>query len=342
MNYGPLIFLAAFFALAASWFGLVLTPQMQVGHLTQTNTVPAQETYPLARMGLARQGLDVYRANGCAYCHSQQIGQTATVCNVVLAGAGTNKTALIQALLTLKTNWSEAQAAEFVAKLPQPVVESVTREEADVVLKALKVGGAKSELWVVPVGPDIARGWGKRRSVAEDFLYDYPVMLGSQRIGSELADVGSRKADVEWHLRHLYAPAVEVTGSLMPPYRFLFEKRRIERARSPDALALAGKLTPEPGYEVVPTPKATALAAYLVSLRADVPLFHTPLTVAAPPASTNEVNAPGVTGTNTPGMTGTNGPATALTNSPGTAVTNAAGGAGVKSNNASATKAPAK
>jgi len=33
MNYGPLIFLAAFFALAGSWFGFVLTPQIQVGQL---------------------------------------------------------------------------------------------------------------------------------------------------------------------------------------------------------------------------------------------------------------------------------------------------------------------
>jgi len=33
MNYGPLVFLGAFFALAASWFGFVLTPQLQVGRL---------------------------------------------------------------------------------------------------------------------------------------------------------------------------------------------------------------------------------------------------------------------------------------------------------------------
>src|SRR5258707_10575580 len=102
MNYGPLVFLAAFFALASSWFGLVLIPQMQVGHLQQTNTIPAQETYPLARPGLARQGLEVYRANGCAYCHSQQIGQTATVCDVTLTDAGTNRAALLKAVLKTK------------------------------------------------------------------------------------------------------------------------------------------------------------------------------------------------------------------------------------------------
>src|SRR6267142_2497120 len=99
MNYGPLIFLAAFFALASSWFGFVLTPQMQLGHMQPTNSVPLGNPYPSARPGLARQGLDVYRANGCAYCHSQQVRQSETVCDVVLAEAGTNKTKLINALL---------------------------------------------------------------------------------------------------------------------------------------------------------------------------------------------------------------------------------------------------
>ena len=102
MNYGPLIFLAAFFALASSLCGFVLAPQLQVGQLQQTNTLAGGVTYPLARSGLAQQGLQVYRANGCASCHSQQVGQTGTVCDVVLNEAGTNQPAVIAALLTLK------------------------------------------------------------------------------------------------------------------------------------------------------------------------------------------------------------------------------------------------
>ena len=47
MNHGPLIFLAAFFALAGSWFGFVLRPHMQVGHMQPTKTVPAGATYPV-------------------------------------------------------------------------------------------------------------------------------------------------------------------------------------------------------------------------------------------------------------------------------------------------------
>ena len=102
MNYGPLIFLAAFFALAGSWCGFVLTPQLQIGRLQQTNTLgTAATTYPVARPGLARQGLQVYRANGCACCHSQQVGQTVTILEITLTDAGTNQSSTIAALLDL-------------------------------------------------------------------------------------------------------------------------------------------------------------------------------------------------------------------------------------------------
>jgi cbb3-type cytochrome oxidase cytochrome c subunit len=292
MNYGPLVFLAAFFALAGSWFGLVLTPQMQVGHLQQTNALITSATYPLARPGLAREGLEVYRANGCAYCHSQQVRQTGTVCDVLLTAAGSNQPATIAAVLKLKPGLTEAAAGQFLAALPRPVYEGVTRPEADAAIKTLTTAGAKSELWIRPTGPDIDRGWGRRRTIAEDFLFDSPVMPGSQRIGPDLANIALREPDPNWHLRHLYAPASEVKGSPMPPYRFLFERRRIERVPSPDALNLPPDLAPPAGYEIVPRLEAKALAAYLASLRADAPLFSTPLTVAAAPATPADTNAP--------------------------------------------------
>ena len=313
MNYGPLIFLAAFFALAGSWSGFVLTPQLQIGRLQQTNTIgSATTTYPVTRPGLAQQGLDVYRANGCAYCHSQQVGQTGTILEIALTEAGTNQAATITALRSLASG-STDQAAAFVPLpvldrsepgsaatnlldgLPKAFLRSSNPSAANAAVKTLNGTGAKAQAWVVPVGPDIARGWGRRRTVAEDFLFDSPVMPGSQRVGPDLADVGTRLPDANWHLLHLYAPQLEVKGSTMPAYRFLFEKRKIERRPSSEALALPGNLAPPPGYEIVPRPAARALAAYLVSLHADAPLFVAPLTVASPPAAT-ATNAPGPAG----------------------------------------------
>ena len=336
MNRGPLIFLAAFFALATSWSGYVLAPQFQIGRLQQTNSVPAGATYPLGRPGLARQGLEVYRANGCAYCHSQQVTQTGTLCDVMLTDAGTNQAALLAALRTLTASNADFQSAvsqnsvllgqtnaasapvrqdsqnsvlqasnqppaasnnpppvsnmasnnpSFLSNLPQAVLHGLTRSAADAAVKSLAATGAKVSVWIVPEGQDLARGWGKRRSVAEDYLFDNPVMLGSQRIGPDLANIGVRQPDPNWHLRHLYAPAAQVKGSTMPPSRFLFAKRKIQRQRSPDALALPPELAVDQGYEVVPTPEANALVAYLVSLRADAPLFVAPLSVASSASS---------------------------------------------------------
>jgi hypothetical protein len=190
-----------------------------------------------------------------------------------------------------------ADAEDLLTGLPRSILKNLTRSEADTVVARFEPAGAKAEVKVIPTGPDIARDWGKRRSVAEDFLFDQPVMLGSQRIGPDLADVGSRRPDRNWHLLHLYDPKVMESKSVMPPYRFLFEKRRIGREPSLDALKLSVKFAPEPGSEIVPSDQAKQLAAYLLSLRADAVIFETPMTV--PPAPPALTNAP-VTPTNAP------------------------------------------
>jgi hypothetical protein len=99
----------------------------------------------------------------------------------------------------------------------------------------------------------------------------------------------------------LYAPRIEVKNSTMAPYRFLFTKKRIGTVPSPDALTLPSELAPQAGFEIVPKPEARALAAYLVSLRADAALFVTPMTAPSAPATTN---APAAT-TNSPVALGT-------------------------------------
>jgi cytochrome c oxidase cbb3-type subunit II len=199
MRYGPLIFLGVFLTLAGSWCGLVLLPQIQLGRQQAVKIEETGELYPQPRSGLAQQGLEVYRANGCVYCHSQQV-----------------------------------------------------RPEG--------------------FGADILRNWGQRRTVARDYLYDKPVMLGTMRTGPDLTNIGLRQSSVEWHLSHLYNPQITSKGSIMPPFPFLFEKRKIGARPSPDALKLAGKFAPEPGYEIVPKPEVKALVQYLLSLKANAPL----------------------------------------------------------------------
>jgi cytochrome c oxidase cbb3-type subunit 2 len=75
MNHGPLIFLGLLAAVAVSWFGLVVGPHFQFG---QQEMVAIEEgglsrNYPQARSGEAAAGAEVYRANGCQYCHTQMV-----------------------------------------------------------------------------------------------------------------------------------------------------------------------------------------------------------------------------------------------------------------------------
>lgn len=285
MKSSSYVFLAAFLALSASWAGLVLVPQLQIGSAVQTKTIPAGDKYPVARPGLAQQGAEVYRSLGCVYCHSQQVGQQGVKVEVVLLDAGTNAANVFSAIAKVKP---ELAKPETLVGLPKTITEVTDIAASEPLTKAVSEAGGKIEVIVVPTGADQKWGWGKRRTVAQDYVYDQVVQIGTRRAGPDLANVGaaSRKPDVNWHLLHLYAPTAVVKDSTMPGYQFLFEKRKIGKSPSDEALKLTGELAPPAGYEIVPTEKARALAAYLVSLHADAPLFESPVTPPPAPVTT--------------------------------------------------------
>jgi len=288
MKSGALVFLAAFIALSASWGGFVLAPQLQLGRAPQEKATGTDNLYPVARAGFAKQGAEVYRSLGCVYCHSQTVGQDKTICEIILEDVGTNAGATLAALLRIN---AELAKPETLASLPMVVRVVADVPAAIPLMKSFTSIGGKVSARVVPQGPDVARAWGVRRSVAQDFAYDEPVQVGIRRYGPDLANVGMRLPDANWHLRHLYAPKSVVPDSTMPPYRSLFERRRITREPSSDALQLPSE--PEAGYEIMPTDAARALAAYLVSLRSDAPLYEAPFTSPTPPAPAT--NAPAST-----------------------------------------------
>ena len=236
MNRGPWIFLGVLVALAISFLGLVLLPQLDLGRLAEVKTMGSDDLYPVARPGLAAQGADIYRANGCVVCHSQQVR---------------------------------------------------------------------------PTPADLER-YGKRRSVAPDYLFDQPAQLGRQRIGPDLANIASRNRGAEWQFQHLYAPRSVVPGSTMPPFPYLFQVRKLDGGLpSPEAVKLSGKYAAPFGSEVVPTRAAVALVAYLDSLRSDtVSLFEAPLPVPATNAPTSVLT----TNVTPPGLTNAG---TGATNAPG-------------------------
>ena len=72
-------------------------------------------------------------------------------------------------------------------------------------------------------GFDVDRKWGKRPSVARDYVLLDHVLLGNTRIGPDLANVGLRDHSDEWLHRHLFDPQATVPGSICAPNPFLYE-----------------------------------------------------------------------------------------------------------------------
>ncbi len=290
MKSGVSVFLAAFVAIGASWCGLVLAPTLQLGGAKQETVLNGTDTYPIQRTGDATLGLQVYRANGCAACHTEQARQSGVACDVELTDLGVYKpdalTAFIKSLFVLPelapyTNSVDTSLNKWNGSLPMSLLTISDKDIASEMVDRLKSVKVKSELHIVATGPDIARGWGTRQSVAADYLYDQPVQLGSLRAGPDLSNIGVRAPDANWQLNHLYAPRSVANNSTMPAFRYLFEVKKIGATSSPDALHLPAEFAPADGYEVVPKPEARELAAYLLSLKANVPLYEAPFTPAS-------------------------------------------------------------
>ncbi|AYH44087.1 cbb3-type cytochrome c oxidase subunit II [Azoarcus sp. DN11] len=126
--------------------------------------------------------------------------------------------------------------------------------------------------------PDDKRGWG-RPSVAGDYYYDRPHLLGTMRTGPDLLNIGARQPSADWQLGHLYQPRAYTPGSIMPAYPFLFELKK-EAGPGDKVVALPPQFAPGGGV-VVATQEAQDLVAYLLSLDRTFPALA-PLADASP------------------------------------------------------------
>jgi cbb3-type cytochrome oxidase cytochrome c subunit len=282
MNNGAVLFFGILLTLASSFWALLLAPQLQIGRAQPVVLEGTGEIYPSPRSGLAQQGAEVYRAQGCAECHTRQVRQTGVTFDLWLADAGNASQQLAATMARL--NIPDADKA--IAQAPVKLRGNLSMAQASSLAGQLTNGEAKAQAVLVTLGPDIARLWGKRATVTQDYLYDYPVQLGSLRVGPDLANYGTRAVPAPLALQHLYAPQSTMPKSMMPPYRYLFNKRKLVEGEKPREGALAANI--EPGCEITPKPEAEALLAYLMSLKADAPLAEAPVpappTKVAPPA----------------------------------------------------------
>lgn len=275
MNNGALLFFGVLSAMIASWFSFVHSPQLQLGHQFPEQDEATGKTFPLPRTGAANRGLEVYRQNGCVRCHTQQVRQKSYRFSLVADDWGTNTAQIGKALSSLADGRFKEGSA--LPTTPFPIQNGLSLVEANRIADEWIDKGAAVRRVNHPVDADIRRGWGFRRTVARDYLLDQPTMLGSQRIGPDLSNIGNRRPDANWHLLHLFQPRKVVENSIMPRYGYLFEKRDLRGGKDANALRHKGELvTDSQGRQVIPKPAARDLAAYLISLRLDQPVFEAP------------------------------------------------------------------
>ena len=122
--------------------------------------------------------------------------------------------------------------------------------------------------------PDALRGWG-RASVAADYYYDKPHLLGTMRTGPDLFNIGARQSSVDWHLGHLYQPRAYTPGSIMPSYPYMFEVK--DKAGAGEKVVTLPPGYAPPGKVVVAKPEALDLVQYLIGLDHTYPVFPAPV-----------------------------------------------------------------
>jgi cbb3-type cytochrome oxidase cytochrome c subunit len=306
------LFLGLFGTFAFSWIGLTVIPNWQIGHLDPQMDEEGTDIYPEPKSGMADRGRHVYTANGCFYCHSQQV-----------------RADYISSDIDRK--WGERRSAPRDYIFARPVLLGKTRMGPDLsnigkrapaeeenappggaspaaspAANASPAGSPAPAVSPAPAGspqsspaakPAAAPGANKSPAqnaspaAASASPAASPNPAGS--LDSAPANGEPPTYSAAWHHQHLYSPRSLTLDSNMPAYRFLYEKRRISGERSADALKLTGKEAPGEGWEIVPTYDAQCLVAYLMSLDQSHPLkeVKSAAPAAAPATSTSPAPA---------------------------------------------------
>lgn len=121
---------------------------------------------------------------------------------------------------------------------------------------------------------DMDKIWGTRPGIAADYAANTRIdfwrntatLMGTERTGPDLTNVGNRQPSMAWNLLHLFQPRAVVASSIMPAYPWLFEiKDRLDpgdvEVVVPDQfrLGITGK--------IVASKEGLQLVAYLESLK---------------------------------------------------------------------------
>ena len=302
------LFLGIFGTFAFSWVGLTVIPNWQIGHLSPQSDEEGTDIYPMPQSGMVQQGARVYAANGCIYCHSEQV-------RADYAGAD------------IERKWGDRRSAPRDYIFERPVFLGKMRMGQDIAnigARAPKeeespspgpvsspAAAPSSPAPKAPTSPAPATGQSPSAAtslspasspatapatspgpvVSKPPTSPGPASPPPSKSPAAAAAVASPAASpspsapwpeqtaglppmysAAWHHVHLYSPRSVNFDSNMPSYRFLYQSRRISDARSSDALPLTGSDAPPEGWEIVPTYDAKCLVAYMMALNQSHPL----------------------------------------------------------------------
>jgi len=123
---------------------------------------------------------------------------------------------------------------------------------------------------------EMDKTWGERPSLASDYYYSKqrmdvwrqsPSLLGSERTGPDLTDIGNRQPSDEWHLLHLYNPRLVVEASIMPQYSWLFKQVDTLDVKDDDVTLPREITNMKDSYVIVANEDAIDLVAYIKGLQ---------------------------------------------------------------------------
>lgn len=121
---------------------------------------------------------------------------------------------------------------------------------------------------------DMDKVWGSRPGIAADyagitrtdFWRNTATLMGTERTGPDLTNVGSRQPSLAWNLLHLYQPRAVVEKSIMPAYPWLFDTKN-EIAEDDVEVIVPDEYRKRVSGKIVATKEALQLVAYLQSLK---------------------------------------------------------------------------
>jgi cbb3-type cytochrome oxidase cytochrome c subunit len=300
------LFLGIFGTFAFSWVGLTVIPNWQIGHLNPQSDEEGTDIYPMPQSGMVTRGARVYGANGCIYCHSEQV-------RAEYAGAdierkwGDRRSAPRDYIFERPVFLGKMRMGQDIANIgarapaeqesPPPTGSPATQgaaapSGAGASAKAASPSPSAAASSPPASSPAAAPATSPGSIASKPPTTPAPATpLPSKSPRATAAAAASPAASpspsapwpqqtaglppmysAAWHHVHLYSPRSINLDSNMPSYRFLYQTRRISDARSSDALQLSGSDAPPEGWEIVPTYDAKCLVAYMMALNQSHPL----------------------------------------------------------------------